>query len=97
MARAAQREPDLHKPDWTAPNRDIRLLSDHRESLVAERTRIICRLRWHLHELDPSWEPKARSLDRLTALHQVTAHIEHLEGAVARLARYLVIRCQGLT
>jgi len=31
------------------------LLVDHREELVAERTRITCRLRWHLHELDPDW------------------------------------------
>jgi hypothetical protein len=30
----------------------VRLLVDHREDLVAERTRIISRLRWHLHELD---------------------------------------------
>ena len=31
----------------------MRLLVDHREDLVAERTRVINRLRWHLHELDP--------------------------------------------
>lgn len=33
---------------------------DHREDLVAERTRCLNRLRWHLHELDPTWDPKAR-------------------------------------
>ena len=97
VARAAQREPNLPQARLDGPDRDIRLLSDHRESLVEERTRAICRLRWHLHELDPTWEPKARSLDRLKALGQVAARIEHLDGTVARLARDLVVRCQVLT
>ncbi len=44
----------------------IRLLADHRDDLVAERTRAQNRLRWHLVELCPELEaslPK-RSLDR---------------------------------
>jgi transposase len=40
---------------------DIRLLSDHRKDLVAERTRVQNRLRWHLLELCPELE---RSLGR---------------------------------
>src|SRR5262249_56348711 len=35
---------------------EIRLLSDHRDQLVAERTRIQNRLRWHLLELCPELE-----------------------------------------
>jgi transposase len=35
---------------------DIRLISDHRSDLVAERTRTINRLRWHLLELCPEVE-----------------------------------------
>ncbi len=97
VARAAQREPDLPVARLDGPDREVRLLSDHRESLVAERTRAICRLRWHLHELDPSWEPKSRSLDRLSVLDQVAARIENLGGTVARLARGLVDRCRELT
>jgi transposase len=34
----------------------------------AERTRVIDRLRWHLHELDPTREAPARSLDRTKTL-----------------------------
>ena len=71
VARAAQREPDLPVARLDGPDREVRLLTDHRESLVAERTRVICRLRWHLHELDPAWEPKTRSLDRISVLGQV--------------------------
>jgi transposase len=36
---------------------EIRLLSDHRKDLVAERTRAQNRLRWHLLELCPELEP----------------------------------------
>jgi transposase len=97
VARAAQREPDLAVARLDGPDRDVRLLTDHRESLVNERTRAICRLRWFLHELDPSWEPKARSLDRITVLDQVAARIANTEGTVARLARELVERIRVIT
>ncbi|CAI7975191.1 transposase [Frankia sp. Hr75.2] len=53
VARAALREPDLPMARLDGPERDIRLLVDHRDSLLAERTRVINKLRWHLHELDP--------------------------------------------
>ena len=57
VARAALREPELAgRTRWTGPEREIRLLLDHREDLVGERTRIQKRLRWHLHELDPELE-----------------------------------------
>ena len=55
VARAALREPDLPVARLDGAERELRLLVDHREDLVAERTRIISRLRWHLHELDPGW------------------------------------------
>ena len=52
---------------------EIRLVADHRADLVAERTRLINRLRWHLLELIPELERqlgrgafnKQRSLDRV--------------------------------
>jgi transposase len=97
VARAAQREPDLPVARLDGPDREVRLLTNYRESLVAERTRVICRLRWHLHELDPAWEPKTRSLDRISVLDQVQARIVGLEGTAARLARVLAGRCRELT
>src|ERR1700719_3252188 len=51
VARAALREPDLPVARLDGVERELRLLVDHREDLVGERTRIISRLRWHLHEL----------------------------------------------
>ena len=72
VARAALREPDLPIARLDGVERELRLLVDHREDLVAERTRIISRLRWHLHELDPGWIPPAK-LERHSAFDKVDA------------------------
>ena len=57
IARAAIREPGLSRP---RPDervyREIKLLVDHREDLVAQRSRSQQRLRWHLHQLDPTYQ-----------------------------------------
>jgi transposase len=97
VARAALREPDLPMARLDGPDRELRLLVDYRESLVEQRTRCVGRLRWHLHELDPQWEPKARALDRRSAFDQVEARIADAPGLVARLARQLLQRCRDLT
>lgn len=97
VARAAQREPDLPVARLDGPDRDVRLLTDYRESLVNERTRAICRPRWFLHELDPGWEPTARSLDCINALQRVFDHIADTAGTVARLARELTERIRHIT
>ena len=97
VARAAQREPNLPLARLDGPDREVRLLVDHRESLISERTRLICRLRWHLHELDPAWEPKARSLDAQRTLDEVRGRLQDHAGVVARLAVELTERCAELT
>lgn len=97
VARAALREPDLPVAHLDGPEREVRLLVDHRESLVAERTRMINRLRWHLHEIDSQWEPKARSLDRRRTYDTVQQHLQGVPGLVARLARNLLDRMRLLT
>jgi len=97
VARAALREPDLPVACLDGPGREMRLLVDHREDLVAERTRIINRLRWHLHELDPSWDPPAGSLDRYATLDAIAARLDGHDGTVARIARDLTARARALT
>ena len=97
VARAALRQPDLPAAQLDGPARELRLLVDHREDLVAERTRCINRLRWHLHELDPTWDPAARSLTKLKHLDTVAARLEGLTGCVARIAREIVAHVRGLT
>jgi transposase len=57
IARAAIREPGLSRP---RPDeriyREIKLLVDHREGIVAQRSRSQQRLRWHLHQLDATYQ-----------------------------------------
>jgi transposase len=97
VARAALREPDLPTAQLDGPSREVRLLVDHRDDLVAERTRIINRLRWHLHELEPAWQPPARCLHRPKHLNELTQKLAGLPGIVAMLCRELVDRCRQLT
>lgn len=97
VARAALREPGLPAARLAGPERELRLLVDHREDLVAERTRAVNRLRWHLHELDPAWDPRPRSLSRRTHLAAVDARLAGVEGMVARIAIDLTARITALT
>jgi transposase len=97
VARAAPREPHLPTAHLDGPDREIRLLLAHREALVAERTRIVNRLRWHLHEIDPSWEPPARGLRHVEHLDAVDRRLDAVPGLVARLGRELVARCREIT
>ena len=79
---------------------EIRLLADHRDDLVAERTRAQNRLRWHLVDLCPELEatlPK-RSLDRPAQLDRVARRLRRCPaGARVRVARELVARIRQLT
>jgi transposase len=97
VARAALREPDLPLATLDGPEREVRLLLDHREDLVAERTRIQNRVRWHVHELAPEAAPPARSLHRLRVLTDLEQRLADLPGMVARLARELLQRLRELT
>jgi transposase len=102
VARAALGEPDLPTARLDGPERHVRLLVDHRDDLVGERTRIVSRLRWHLHELDPSWAPAPRSLDRPKTWATIEGRLADLAGGdadpvVVRITRDLVQRCRQLT
>jgi transposase len=92
IARAAIREPDLSRP---RPDervyREVKLLVDHREDLVAQRTRTQQRLRWHLHQLDPTYEVPLRRLDRAWQLERVARWLARRDQELeVRIARELV-------
>jgi transposase len=97
VARAALREPGLPAARLDGPERELRLLTDHREDLVAERTRMMNRLRWYLHELDPGWDPAPRSLRSRKNLDAVAARLATMHGLVARLAADLAGRISAVT
>ena len=87
VARAAQREPDLPVASHDETSRELKLLVDRRDDLVKYRTATINRLLWRVHELDPSWAPKARSLDLVKHQQILAGQLESVPGIVAELAR----------
>jgi transposase len=96
VARAAQREPDLPVAVHDQGTRELRLLVDRREDLVAERTRQMNRLRWHLHELDPEFDVPPKGLTRTRQRERVAAWLANRDGLVAQLARdVLTDICEG--
>jgi transposase len=97
VARVALREPGLPVAQLEGREREVKLRLDHREDLVAERTRIQNRLRWHLHELQPGFEMAPGALDRRRVLTTVSQLLEKHQGVVAELAKELVQRNIELT
>jgi transposase len=98
VGRAFLREPGLPAAHLAGAEREIRLLVDHREDLVQERTRIQQRLRWHLHELCPELELPAGCLDRSTWLERLQRRLGRRQQTVqVRICRELVSRCRELT
>jgi transposase len=78
---------------------EIRLLCDHRGQLVAERTRTVNRLRWHLLELSPELERelKRRALHSARTLDRVDRRLRKLErGARVRIARDQLVHVRAL-
>jgi transposase len=99
IARAALREPVLDSPRPEEPRlRELKLLVDHRDDLVDERRRCQQRLRWHLHELDPSLQVPLGALDRAVWLDRIGRRLSRGQQTVqVRIARELLGRCRSLS
>jgi transposase len=99
IARLALRE------DASAPvacldetTRPIRLLTDYRDALVKDRTRMINRFRWHLHDLAPDLAPAARTLTRPATQQRLAAVLAGLPpGTARRIAAAQLAQIQALT
>jgi transposase len=79
---------------------EIRLLGDHLADLVAERTRQINRLRWHLVDLCPELEASipARRLDSAPALDRIARHLRReTRSARTRIALELVASIRAIS
>ena len=102
IARAAVREGVENLPNAFLDEQafEIRLLHDHRQDLVAERTRHQNRLRWHLVELDPDLEARLplRGLDREATLDRIARRLQRLpQTARVSVARDELRRIRELT
>lgn len=87
VARAALREPDLPVASHDETSRELKLLVDRRDDLVKHRTATINRLLWRVHELEPAWAPKAKSLDLAKHQKLLADRLAGVSGVVAELAR----------
>ena len=87
VARGFLREPDLPVASHDEVSRELKLLVDRREDLVAQRTATINRLLWRVHELDPDRAPKPRSLDLAKHRGVLGDWLDTQSGIVAELAR----------
>lgn len=97
VARAALRDDDLPLARLDGDARRVKLLVDHREDLVGERTRMQARLRWHLHELMPELVVAPKALNKFCHLDRVAAALADVDGTVASIAAELVGRIRELT
>jgi transposase len=85
VARAVLREPGLPVASHDEVSRELKLLTDRRDVLVAQRTSAINRLRWHVHELEPARAPGR--LDAAKHQHVLQVWLATMSGLVAELAR----------
>jgi transposase len=99
IARAALQEPQLDGPRAGEETlRELKLLVDHRDDLVDERRRCQQRLRWHLHELDPTLHVPLGALDRSVWLDRLGRQLtRRAQTTQVRIARDLLGRCRTLS
>jgi len=99
VARAALEEgiETLPTAALDGPQREIKLLLDHREDLVAERTRIQNRLRWLLHDRWPELELPNACLDRKIWLERLAGRLQRsAQDADVRVMRAQLRRLREL-
>ncbi|MBU8836676.1 IS110 family transposase [Mycolicibacterium goodii] len=87
VARAVLREPDLPVAAHDDTSRELQLLTDRRDVLVAQRTSAINRLRWHVHDLDPEQGAAVGALDTVKHQQALQSWLAELSGVLAEIAR----------
>src|SRR4051794_19353934 len=100
IARAAIQEGlnTLPVAQLAGPERDVRLLVDHRERLVAQRTALINDLRWGLHDLWPELEIPPRALIHANWQERIAGRLARAEQITqVRIARDELRRIRELT
>ena len=100
IGRAAIREglDTLPVAQLAGPELEVRLLVDHRERLVGQRTALINDLRWQLHDLWPEEEVPSRALITGRWQDRVARRLtRHEQTARVRIARDELRRIRDLT
>lgn len=85
IARLALREDShLATASLDGRTRPVRLLTDHRDALVKDRTAMINRLRWLLHDLDPALGPASRALSTAAGRRRLASQLATAPPGTAR-------------
>lgn len=86
VAGAAVSEQDLPVARLDEPTRELKLLVERRDQLVAGRTREVNRIRWHLHAIDPAQDPAKSAFDTAAARTRLRARLDGRAGIDVELA-----------
>jgi len=100
VARAALKEGPETLPAAHLDERalEIKLLLDHHDDLVSDRSDDQRRLRWHLHDLWPELEIPSGALDRAKWLDRIAGHLRRAErSARVRVSLELVAQIRART
>jgi transposase len=87
VARTVLREPDLPTATHDVVSRELKLLVDRRDDLVSQRTAVVNRVLWRVHELDPAHAPKPGALGKCKHQQELKVWLATQPGLVAELAR----------
>ena len=105
MPAVLQRGPNLPPPSsaWSrvcwpldGPCREVKLLSDYRRDLVTQRKRVVNRLCWHLHELDPPCRSRPAGCAATASSTPAPSAVTLGRGWLPWLARQLLRGCRDL-
>src|SRR3954463_16234516 len=98
MPASAMTRSSLPRARLAGPELDVRLLVDHRERLVRQRTALSNDLRWHLHDLWPETVIPSRALSAAGWQTRIAARLARAERtARVRIARDELRRVRELT
>lgn len=98
VAMAALREPNLPIARLDGPARGSRTPQRSPTRLgMWERTKLLSRLRWHLHELDPELHIGLRGIRRHCVMDQLAHRPAQFTGVVAQIASELLGRWRQMT
>jgi transposase len=73
------------------------MLVDRRDDLVKERTAAMNRFRWHLHRIDPTVDPKPKSLKQAKTRRELAEFLTDKTGIDARMAREVLADIDRVT
>ena len=86
VARAYLHDPDLPVASHDDVSRQAKLLTDRRDALVVNRTRLTNSLRNRVHEMDPDREPGPRKLTALKHQEHLRQWLSTQPGVLAQIA-----------